>query len=249
VTRCIDLSANVGENGADDEALLQVVTTANIAAGGHAGGGEVLRNALAQAIAHGVRIGVHPSYIDRENFGRHSHADELTHGNLVNQVLSQLRAFDAALAGRTPISHLKAHGALYNDAMVRSDIAAAVLDALDQFDPAKTIAVMGLPRSQMAAVTRKRGRAYIAEGFSDRAYNIDGTLVSRERDGAVLTDPEQIAQRALKMVVDGVVTTIDGKTLTIAIDTLCVHSDTSGAPLIAAHLRHTLVEAGIDVRA
>lgn len=245
----IDLSANVGENGVDDEALLEVVTTANIAAGGHAGGGEVLRNTLAQAIAHGVRIGVHPSYIDRENFGRQSLADELTHGTLVNHVLSQLRAFDAALAGRTPISHLKAHGALYNDAMVRSDIAAAVLDALDQFDPTKAIAVMGLPRSQLAAVTRKRGRTFISEGFADRAYNLDGTLVPRGREGAVLHDPELIAQRALKMITDGTVTTIDGRTLSIAIETLCIHSDTPGAAVIAAHLKHRLTAAGIDVRA
>lgn len=248
MARHIDLNADLGENCGDDEALLEVVTSANIAAGGHAGGGETLRNALAQAIARGVRIGVHPSYIDRENFGRESLADELTHGVLVNQILSQLRAFDAALAGRTPISHLKAHGALYNDAMIRSDIAAAVLDALDQFDTSKSIAVMGLPKSQLASVARKRGRVFISEGFADRAYNIDGTLVSRGLAGAVLHDPEQIAQRALRMITDGTVATIDGKTLSIAIDSLCVHGDTPGAVVIATQLKSTLISAGIDVR-
>ncbi len=232
--RRIDLNADLGESCGDDAAMLELVTSANIATGGHAGGGETLRETLNRAIELNVRIGAHPSYLDRENFGRTSHADSVSRDELVAHIVSQLRAFDAAVAGRVDVAYVKAHGALYNDAMARADIAQVLLDALDQWNPQRDIAVMGLPNSVLSHAA-DGARHFITEGFADRAYLADGSLMPRSQPGAVLADLTGIKAQALR--------------LATTVDSICIHGDTPNAVEMARQIRAELESAGFDVTA
>lgn len=232
--RRIDLNADLGENCGDDAAMLALVTSANIATGGHAGGGETLRETLDRAIELNVRIGAHPSYLDRGNFGRTTHADATAHDELVAHIVAQLRAFDAAVAGRAEIAYVKAHGALYNDAMARADIAEVVLSALDQWNPQRSVAVMGLPSSHLSRAAAGR-RAFISEGFADRAYQADGSLVPRSQQGAVLHDLDDVTSQALR--------------LATTVDSICIHGDTPNAVTMAQQIRASLESAGFEVTA
>lgn len=232
--RRIDLNADLGENCGDDAAMLALVTSANIAAGGHAGGGDTLRDTLDRAIELKVRIGAHPSYLDRENFGRTSHADDTSHDELIAHIVAQLRAFDAAVAGRAEIAYVKAHGALYNDAMARADIAQVLLDALDQWNPQRSVAVMGLPHSELSQAA-EGARVFISEGFADRAYQADGSLVPRSQPGAVLHNLAEITAQAVR--------------LAATVDSICIHGDTPNAVEMAQQIRTELESAGFDVTA
>lgn len=242
----IDLNADLGEGMGDDAALLGVVTTANVAAGGHAGGGALLHETVRRAAAHGVAIGAHPSYPDRVGFGRVSLADVLTPADLVASLVDQITSVQQACVQHdAEMTHVKVHGALYNDAMGRSDLAQAVVDAaLRTGAPA----VMGLPGSALHRVCTERGVQFIAEGYADRGYEADGSLVPRSQRGAVIHDVEVVSHRVLRMATEGTVETCDGTDLVVDVQSVCVHGDTPGALALATAVRRRLEEHGVSVR-
>jgi UPF0271 protein len=247
----VDLNADVGEECGDDAALLAIVTTANVAAGGHAGGGAVLVETVRLAAEAGVAVGAHPSYPDRGEFGRVSRAREhdaaAVAGFVRDQVLSVASACrDQGIA----LSHVKAHGALYNDVAADAALAATFLDGVQEAagilgDPG--LRVMGMPGSELHRECAARGLVFLAEAFADRAYAPDGTLVPRTAPGAVLHDAEVVADRVLRLVTEGRVRAIDGAELAIPAVTVCLHGDTPGAVEMARLVRQRLEMNGISI--
>jgi 5-oxoprolinase (ATP-hydrolysing) subunit A len=246
----IDLNCDMGESFGrytlgDDAAMLDVVTSANIACGFHAGDPGVMQRTVALAVERRVAVGAHPGYPDLPGFGRRAMA--LTPGELEASLIYQLGALAgfAAVSG-VPLVHVKPHGALYNTA-ARDDVTAlALVRAITAFDP--DLIVVTLPGSVLAAAATTMGLRVALEGFADRAYRENGTLVPRDRPGAMIEDPEIAVGRAVRMVTEGLVITITGKAIPLRIDTLCVHGDTPEAPQIACDLRHALQQAGVELR-
>ncbi len=245
----IDLNSDLGESfGAwtlgDDEAMLGVVTSANIACGFHAGDPSTLRATCTAAAAHGVVIGAQVSYPDLVGFGRR-HV-EMASAELRDAVIYQLGALDAfAQVAGSRTSYIKPHGALYHDAANRADYAEAVVAAVVAYDP--SLAVLGLPGSELLRAAERAGLEPVTEAFADRAYLPDGGLVSRHEPDSVLTDPAEIAERSVRLVTDGTVVAIDGSIVRVRPDSLCVHGDTPGAVAIAIAIRDAFDEAGIEV--
>jgi 5-oxoprolinase (ATP-hydrolysing) subunit A len=246
----IDLNCDMGESFGrytlgDDAAMLDVVTSANIACGFHAGDPGVMQRTVALAVERRVAIGAHPGYPDLPGFGRRAMA--LTPGELEASLIYQLGALAGfAAVSRVPLVHVKPHGALYNTA-ARDDVTAlALVRAITAFDP--DLIVVTLPGSVLAAAATTMGLRVALEGFADRAYRENGTLVPRDRPGAMIEDPEIAVGRAVRMVTEGLVITITGKAIPLRIDTLCVHGDTPEAPQIARDLRHALQQAGVELR-
>ena len=245
----IDLNCDMGESFGryslgDDAAMLDFVTSANIACGLHAGDPPVMRHTVEMAIAHGVAVGAHPGYPDLQGFGRRAlsmSAEELE-ATILYQ-LGALAGFVAAAGDR--LIHVKPHGALYNAATRDPEVAGAIARAVTNFDP--QLIVITLSGSALAEAAGKEGLSVATEGFADRAYQDDGTLVPRNRPGAVIHDPAQAAARAVRMVTEGTVKAITGETIALKIDTLCVHGDTPNAPAIAQSLRRALEAAGVSI--
>ena len=251
MTDRMDLNADMGESFGrwqlgDDEALTEVVTSANIACGFHAGDPTTLRRTCVLAADHDVRIGAQVGYRDLAGFGRRFMdvaADDLT-----ADVLYQLGALDGlARSAGCRVRYVKPHGALYNATVTYEAQAGAVVEAVRSFDP--TLPVLGLPGSALLAAASRAGLRGVAEGFADRAYRADGSLVPRTEPGAVLHDPAAIAARALRMARDALVTAADGREVGVPVESICVHGDTPGAAAIAAAVRAGLDAAGIDVAA
>ena len=247
----IDLNADVGESFGrwqlgDDDALLAVVTSANVACGFHAGDPLTLRRTCARAAAGDVRIGAQVGYRDLAGFGRRFM--DVATDDLAADVVYQLGALDglARVAGRR-VRYVKPHGALYNATVTHEAQAAAVVDAVRAYDP--ELPVLGLPGSALLAAASAAGLRAVPEGFADRAYRADGSLVPRTEDGAVLHDPAAIAARAVRMAHAGRVTAVDGTEIAVDVQSICVHGDTPGAAAIAAAVRIALGEAGIAVAA
>lgn len=247
----IDLNADVGESfgvysHGDDGALLRSVTSANVAAGFHAGDPSVLRRTIHVARENGVAVGAHPSYPDLAGFGRR---DMLVPPQEVEDlVLYQIAAVaGVAAAEGLRLAHVKPHGALYNRAAVDREVAEAVARAVFAADPG--LFLFAPPRSALAAAGRAIGLRVVGEGFADRAYLPDGTLVPRDRPGAVITSVEDVVSRALQMATERTVVAADGSLIQLDVDTLCIHGDTAGAASMAAWMRAGLGSAGIDVRA
>jgi UPF0271 protein len=245
----IDLNADLGESfGAwrlgDDEALLALVTSANIACGFHAGDPLTIRRACAGAVARTVTIGAQVSYRDLAGFGRREMtvpADELT-----AEILYQIAALDGiARAEGGKVSYVKPHGALYNRAITDPVQAAAIAAAIRSFDPA--LPLLTLPGGEAARAAAAVGLSVIAEAFADRAYLADGTLVPRGQPGAVLTDPAHVAARAVAMVTRQAVESADGAQIAIRPRSICLHGDTDGAVILAGAVRRALREAGVRV--
>jgi 5-oxoprolinase (ATP-hydrolysing) subunit A len=246
----IDLNCDMGESFGryalgNDAAMLDVITSANIACGFHAGDPSVMRRTVALAATRRVTIGAHPGYPDLQGFGRRAMA--MSPDELEASIIYQLGAL-AAFAGVSgvPIVHIKPHGALYNTAAAADVTAMAVVRAVAAYDP--TLIIVTLPGSVLAAAAASLGLQVANEGFADRAYQDNGALVPRARPGALIEDPDVAAARAVRMVTDGVVTTITGNAIPLRVDTLCIHGDTPGAPEIAGNLRQALEQAGIEVR-
>lgn len=249
--RTIDLNADVGEAtdaaGIEVErALLGVVTTAHVACGGHAGDEESMTATVAAALAHSVRIGAHPSYPDRAGFGREPM--DIDRAALGDSLSAQLRDLDRVCrAAGTSVESVKPHGALYGEVAKGGAIYETFRDAVrgcfgDQVP-------LVLPSGCRAlAMALRDGMTACEEGFCDRAYRSDGSLVDRHLDGAVLDDPEQAAAQALSLA-RGAVVACDGCVLTLWVDTLCTHGDSPGAAAIATAVRRALAGVGIDVRA
>lgn len=245
----IDLNADVGESFGiykigDDELLLRTITSGSIACGFHAGDPAVMRHTVRMAAQAGVSIGAHPGFPDLAGFGRREMAIEPR--EIADLVLYQLGALSAiAKAEGAALRHVKPHGALYNMSVRRADTAEAIARAVASFDD--TLVLVGLPGSELLSAASRLGLSVAAEGFADRSYEADGSLTPRHLAGAVVSEPGHAAERAVRMVRDGKVAARDGSTLSLKVDTICVHGDTPGAPDLAAAVRAGLEQAGITV--
>lgn len=246
----MDLNSDVGESfGAwslgDDPHVMAAISSANIACGFHAGDPGVMRETVALARAHGVAIGAHPGFPDRAGFGRRDL--RCTPQEVEDMVVYQVGALAAVAAAQgARLAHVKAHGALYTMACREPLLAEAIARAVALVD--RRLAVFGLPGSPLLAAARALGLPIAAEGFPDRAYHADGTLVSRTRPGAVLHDRDDVARRAVAMA-RGQVMSVEGTPVAVAVQTLCVHGDTPGAAALAAGIRAALDAEGIRVAA
>lgn len=242
----IDLNADLGEGDYHDVELLTLVSSCNIACGGHAGDVQSMNSTVAMAIASGVSIGAHPSYPDRDGFGRRSRF--LTDSTLRSKLVEQIRSLRVIADERgASVTHVKPHGALYNDAAVDSQIAADVASAVVQASPGA--ALVGLPASELEFAARSLDLPFISEAFMDRAYRDDGQLVPRGQLGAVLSDVQQIVAQAVSLATENKVETHSKRRIDVAADTLCVHGDTPGAARIALAVRDELERRGVEIRA
>lgn len=245
----VDLNADMGESFGpwrmgDDAALLDVITSANIACGFHAGDADVMAATMRRAAERSVGIGAHPGFADLQGFGRRRiklSAEEL--GNLVAYQLGAAQALARRAGGK--VRHLKLHGALSNMASEDADMARACYRAALAVDPA--IILVTLAATPMEAVARELGASYANEIFADRAYNDDATLVDRSQPGAVLHDPAVAGARMEKMIRAGGIVTESGKVIPCRIDTICVHGDNPEAVAMARAVRDHLVGVGIAV--
>ena len=246
----IDLNCDMGElpeaiSDGTQESLMPHLTSVNIACGGHAGDPLMMQRTIKQALRWHVAIGAHPGYADRANFGRVELAIPL--GAVADFVFEQVRTLgEIAAESRAMITHVKPHGALYNQAAHNRDIARAIADGVARWR--KDVVLVGLAGSQMLGVFRDAGFRVAAEAFADRRYESDGKLRSRKFDDALISDPKEVAQQALRIVDDGKILAVDGKEVALSAETICIHGDTPGAPNIAAELARTLRTAGIELR-
>ena len=247
----IDLNADLGEGFGvwqlgDDDAMLGIVTSANVACGFHAGDPAGLLRVCRSAAERGVRIGAQVSYRDLAGFGRRF--IDVAAEDLVADVVYQIGALQAiAAASGTTVSYVKPHGALYNTIVTDREQAAAVAEAVNLVDA--TLPVLGMAGSAFFDEATRLGLRTVAEAFADRAYRPDGRLVSRREPGAVLHDPAAIAERVATMVTSGQVTAIDGSRVAVSVESVCVHGDSPGAVQIATAVRERLTADGADVRA
>jgi len=247
----VDLNADLGEGfGAwdlgDDDAMLDIVTSANLACGFHAGSPARLARACQAATDRAVTIGAQVGYPDLVGFGRRF--IDVAPADLTADVIYQIGALQAlATVAGSSVRYVKPHGALYNTIVTHTEQARAVAHAVHAVDP--NLPVLGLAGSAFFHEAQRLGLRTVAEAFADRAYTPSGQLVPRNQQGAVLRDPMLIAQRVQDMVADGVVTASDGSTIAIAAESVCVHGDSPGAVAIAAAVRQQLTTAGIELEA
>jgi UPF0271 protein len=242
----IDLNADLGEGDPFDEELLGIVSSCNVACGGHAGDQATMTITVRAAIANGVAIGAHPGYPDRQGFGRESRfmQGDALYESLVDQV-EALADIAADLGAR--LTHVKPHGALYNDAVNDAELADIIARVTSEApgDPA----LVGMANTEHEYAAKRCSLRFIAEGFVDRAYEPDGTLVSRKEHGAVHTDLSVATNQALTLAKDGQVTARNGDVIDIDADTLCIHGDTPGAAEAARAVRDVLEARGVSIRA
>ncbi len=249
--RTVDLNADLGEGFgvwqvADDEAMLDVVTSANIACGFHAGDPAGLARTCVSAATRGIGIGAQVGYRDLHGFGRRFIDVEPT--DLTAEVVYQIGALQAlARTAGSRVSYVKPHGALYNTIVTHQGQARAVAEAVHAVDPA--LPVLGLPGSVFFDECRRLGLRTVAEVFADRAYRSDGQLVSRREPGAVLHDPVEIAERVATMVATGTVRSVDGSDVAVQAESICVHGDSPDAVQIAQAVRERLLADGVTLRA
>jgi 5-oxoprolinase (ATP-hydrolysing) subunit A len=246
----VDLNADIGESfgiykSGHDELLLEVITSASIACGFHAGDPTVMRRTVALAAKAGVAIGAHPGFPDLAGFGRREISAQPQ--EITDLVLYQIGALSAAAkAEGVSLQHVKPHGALYNMSVRREDVAEAIARAVASFD--ETLILMGLPGSALLAAGSRLRLRVAAEGFADRSYEPDGSLTCRSVAGAVITDPVAAAERAVRMIKDKKVIARDGSPFSCVVETICVHGDTPGAVDMAVSVRRALEQAGVSVR-
>ena len=246
----IDLNADVGESfGAysmgNDAALLGLVSSANIACGAHAGDPTVMQRTIADAIAGGASLGAHPGYPDLQGFGRRSMA--MSESEAYGCVLYQIGALQAfARAAGSALRHVKPHGALYNDAAKNPALARGIACAVRA--AGGDLCLVGLPDCEMEVAAKAAGIAYAREFFADRAYEDDGSLVPRSREGAVLHDEELCVRRVLRLVAEGTVETMSGKIIPISAETICLHGDNEKAVVSARLLVQALKDKGVEIR-
>ncbi|MEU1278323.1 5-oxoprolinase subunit PxpA [Streptomyces sp. NPDC005805] len=249
--RAIDLNADLGEGFGrwrltDDEQLLSVVTSANVACGFHAGDAVTMRRVCELAVAHGVRIGAQVSYRDLAGFGRR--AMDVPPDELAAEIAYQIGALAVfARAAGSRVSYVKPHGALYNRVVHDEEQAAAVVAGV--LLAGEQLPVLGLPGSRLHAAAEKERLAVVPEAFADRGYTAEGTLVPRGRDGAVISDAAAVVERSVGMARFGVVTSVCGRSVEVRARSLCLHGDTPGAVALARQVRGELETAGVAVEA
>ncbi|GGN37919.1 LamB/YcsF family protein [Streptomyces fuscichromogenes] len=247
----IDLNADLGEGFGrwrltDDEQLLSVVTSANVACGFHAGDASTMRRVCGLAAERGVTIGAQVSYRDLAGFGRR--AMDVPPAELAAEVAYQIGALEVfARAAGARVAYVKPHGALYNRVVHDEEQAAAVVDGVLLADAA--LPVLGLPGSRLLARAEQAGLPAVTEAFADRAYTDEGTLVPRGREGAVVSDPETVVERSVELARSGAVTSHSGARIAVRARSLCLHGDTPGAVELARQVRARLAAAGVTVAA
>lgn len=250
MTETVDLNADCGESygpwtmGADHE-ILQIVSSANIACGFHAGDPDTMAQTIALAVENGVAIGAHPGFDDKLGFGRRVIA--MPPAAITRMVAYQIGAAGALAAlGGTRVTYVKAHGALSNIAMVDRAVADAIVAAVKDVDPSLTL--LAIATTEIERAGREAGLSVAAEIFADRAYEPDGTLMSRAKPGALIHDADEAAARVVAMVEAGALIAHDGSRLPTAIDSICVHGDGPEAIAIARTVRGALEAAGITIQ-
>ena len=247
----VDLNCDMGEvpeaiADGTQEALMRSVTSVNVACGGHAGDEQTMKTTIEQALRWKVAIGAHPGYADRANFGRLEL--KLPPKEIADSVFDQVCALDeVAKRCGARVVHVKPHGALYNQAVHRRDLAEAIAEGVARWR--SDVVLVGLAGSPMLEVFRIAGFAVGAEAFADRRYEPDGTLRPRKFENALIRNPEEAARQALSMVERGVVIACDGTEVSVDAQTLCIHGDTPGAPEIAAMVARTLRQSGVALGA
>ena len=245
----MDLNSDLGEGFGhwslgDDDALLEVVTSANVACGFHAGDASTMRRVCDRAVERGVAIGAQVGYRDLPGFGRRF--IDIEPEALTQDVIYQIGALEAfARVAGTRVRYVKPHGALYNAIVHHEQQAAALVRAITEYDA--TLPVLGLPGSAWLRLAGEAGLATVAEAFADRAYTPEGTLVSRRLTGAVLDDADEIARRCVAVATGEPIRDVEGGSLELRAGSLCVHGDTAGAVRIAGRVRAALEHAGVTV--
>lgn len=245
----IDLNCDMAElpelaAGGVQDALLDVVSSVSVACGAHAGDPELIRRTIRSAVARGVAVGAHPGFPDRENFGRQP--IDIEAAALLESLRRQLRLLaEIADSCEVALRHVKPHGALYNVAAHDAALAATIALAVQEILPG--LPLMALAGASTVHVFQEAGLAVIPEAFADRRYEADGSLRSRHYRDALITSPGEAAQQALSIARDGVAIASTGETVSIAASTLCLHSDTPGAPALAAAVRAALEAEGIRI--
>jgi UPF0271 protein len=247
----VDLNCDMGESfgayriGAD-EAVFPYITSANVACGFHGGDPTVMRTTLASARDRGVAVGAHPGFPDLIGFGRRN--IDATTDEVYDLVVYQIGALlGFANAAKMQLQHVKPHGALYNMAVGKPELAAAIARAVRDVD--RGLVLFGLPGSHLISEGEAAGLSTASEAFADRNYMSDGTLVSRRRSDAHVSDAAEAVSRAIRMVRDGTVTPVDGPPISMRVDTICIHGDGPHAAQFAQQLRSGFEKAGITVRA
>jgi 5-oxoprolinase (ATP-hydrolysing) subunit A len=245
----IDLNCDMGElpeaiADGTQEALMPSITSVNVACGGHAGDEQTMRTTIEQALRWKLAIGAHPGYPDRANFGRLELKMPLD--AISDSVYAQVRSLAEIAAGcGVQLTHVKPHGALYNQAVHSRELAQAIAEGIARWG--RDVVVVGLAGSPMLDVFREAGFSVAAEAFADRRYELDGTLRSRKFDDALIRDPEEAGRQAVNIVERGMVIARDGTEVPVDAQTLCIHGDTPGAVKIAASVARTLRQAGVEL--
>lgn len=246
----VDLNSDLGEGFGiwtlgDDDALLDIVTSANIACGFHAGDPNIMRRVCDVALKRGVAIGAQVSYRDLAGFGRRS--IDVDAASLTNDVIYQIAALDgfARIAGSS-VRYVKPHGALYNRTVYDDDQAAAVVAALIAYN--SRLPVLGLPGSALLRHAEQAELQTVTEAFADRGYTAQATLVPRSQPGALLDDPAAVAERMVQMLLTGRLRSVDGVEVSVSARSICVHGDSPGAVAMAVAVRKALAEAGVEIR-
>ncbi len=243
--RTIDLNSDLGEGAGTDQALIPLITTANVACGAHAGDEQTMRETVALALRHGVAIGAHPGYRDPANFGRVPlDIPEAELRDDLRLQIETLRRIAGSLGAR--VTHVKAHGALYNQADRDERLARVIAETVAAIDP--SLALFAMPGSEIQRAGAELGLRVAREGFADRAYEADGTLRSRRLENAVHSDPAVASAQAVSLASGGGVATVAGGWLPLEVDTICLHGDTPGAVANAVAVRRALAAAGVTLR-
>lgn len=245
----IDLNCDLGESTLNkpilsDESIIKLITSANIACGFHAGSPTVMKNTVALCKRYGVNVGAHPSFYDREDFGRKQM--ELPFEDIKNLITYQVGALNAFCKDEgVKLNHVKPHGALYNMAAKDEKTALAIVEGIYSVNP--DLILMGLSGSVMLEVAKSKGLKVASEVFADRAYEDDGSLVARSKQGSMITDEDEAVKRVIKMIKTNKVTSISGKEISINPDTICVHGDGEKALLFVQKIKSALEEENIKI--
>ena len=247
MTKQVDINCDMGESFGmyklgHDEEVIKYISSANIACGFHAGDPIWMNKTVTLAQNHGVEIGAHPSYPDLAGFGRRNM--DISSDELKSDILYQIGALQAFTKDKK-LQHVKPHGALYNQAVVNEKIAKTICEAILEYD--SNLILLALSGSKWVKTAKEMGLKAYNEIFADRALNDDGSLVSRSKEGSVLHDVNEVADRSNQMVIEGIATTISGNEIEVEADSLCIHGDTPGAVQMAMNINNTLKSAGVEI--
>ncbi|WP_317164613.1 5-oxoprolinase subunit PxpA [Maribacter litoralis] len=243
--RTIDINCDVGEGVGNEKELFPMISSCNIACGGHAGSKETIRWCLELAKEFNVKVGAHPSYPDKENFGRVSMS--ISDADLIKSIQAQMQLFESVRSKlNTPLHHIKPHGALYNDIAKNEQLSQAFLKSIEAF---KDEVYLYVPfNSVVEKVAKKNGYKVLIEAFADRNYNNDLNLVSRKEDNAIISNEEEVLKHVLRMAKDNVVKTIKNEDIAMNADTYCIHGDTPSALQILMYITEHLPEYNLQVK-